>query len=108
MERREVLGLCLEVDLVGPATPVTYLPGEDCGSSADTRVAATVQGPLGEQRRALEIAGMFGSSPGGVQPAGDRIVVFAQLGCALECSRGRYLAAALGEAGGGSFERRGD
>jgi len=38
-------------------------------------------------------------------PAGDRIVIFAELGCALKRSSGRRLAAALGKAGGGSFER---
>ena len=51
---------------------------------------------------------MFRSSPGGVQAAGARIVVFAELGCALERSRSRRLTAALGKARGGSFESRGD
>jgi hypothetical protein len=84
------------------------LPVEDPDSGTYTRVAAAVQGPLGKNRRTLEVAGMFGSSPGGVEPAGDRIVIFAELGCALERSCGRRLAAALGKAGGGGFERRGD
>ena len=109
MERSEALGLRLEVDVVvGQAAPVICLPGEDPGSGTYTRVAATGQGPLGKHRRALEVAAMFRSSPGGVEPAGARIVVFAELGCALECSRSRRLAAALGKAGGGSFESRGD
>ena len=51
---------------------------------------------------------MFRRSPGGVEPAGARIVIFAELGCALERSRSRRLAAALGKARGGSFESRGD
>ena len=94
--------------VVGQAAPVICLPGEDPGSGTYTRVAATGQGPLGKHRRALEVAAMFRSSPGGVEPAGARIVVFAELGCALECSRSRRLAAALGKARGGSFESRGD
>ena len=109
MRWSEAIGFCLEVDVVvGQAAPVVCLPGEDPGSGTHTRVADTRQGPLGKQRRALEVAGVLRSSPGGVEPKGARIVVFAELGCALERSRGRRLTAALGKAGGGSFESRGD
>ena len=98
-----------KLDVVfGLAAPVICLPGEDPGRRTYARVVATGQGPLGKHRRALEVAGMFRRSPGGVEPAGARIVVFAELGCALECSRSRRLAAALGKARGGSFESRGD
>jgi hypothetical protein len=109
VERSEVFGLSLEVVVVvGQAAPVIDLPVEDRGSGTYAWVAATAQGPLGEHRRALEVAGVFRGSPGGVEPESGRIVVFAELGCAFECSRGRGLTAALGEAGGGSFECRGD
>jgi len=109
MRPSEVLGLSLEVGVVkGQTSPVTYLPVEDPGSGTYARVADTGQGPLGKHRGALEVAGMFGSSPGGVEPTSGRIVVFAELGCALECSRGRSLTAALGKARGGRLESRGD
>jgi len=107
--RGEALGLPLEVDVVlGQAAPVICLPGENHGSGTYAWVAATAQGPLGEHRRALEVAAVLRCSPGSVEPAGARIVIFAELGCALECSRSRSLAAALGKARGGSFESRGD
>src|SRR5439155_3176228 len=90
VEGSEALSLCLEVDVVcGQAAPVIYLPGEDPGSGTYTRVAATGQGPLGKHRRALEVAGMFRSSPGGVEPARAGIVTVAELGSALECSPSR-------------------
>jgi hypothetical protein len=109
VERSEALGLLLELDVVfSQAAPVICLPGEDPGSSTYAWIAPTGQGPLGKDCRALEVAGMFRSSPGGVEPAGARIVVFAELGCALERSPSRRLAAALGKARGGSFESRGD
>jgi hypothetical protein len=109
VEWSEALGLRLELDVVfGQAAPVVYLPGEDPGSGTHTWVADTRQGPLGKQRRALEVAGMLGRPSGGVEPAGARIVVFAELGCALERSPSGRLAAALGKARGGSFESRGD
>jgi len=107
--KSEALGLRLEFDVVlGQAAPVICLPGENPGSGMDTRVAAACQGPLGEHRRAVEVPGMFRSSPGGMEPAGARIVVSAELGCALERSPSRRLAAALGKARGGSFKSRGD
>jgi hypothetical protein len=67
VEWSDTLGLRLEVDtIVGQAAPVVYLPGEDRGSGTDTRVADTGKCPLGKHPRALEIAAMFRSSPGGV------------------------------------------
>jgi hypothetical protein len=109
VELSEALGLRLEVDVVvGQAAPVIYLPGQEPGGGTYTRVAATSQGPLCKHRRALEVAGMFRSSPGGMEPEGARIVVSTELGGSLERSRGRRLAAALGKARGGSFESRGD
>jgi hypothetical protein len=107
--RSDALGLHLEVNIVvGQASPVICLPGEDRGSGTDTRVADTGQGLLGKHRRALEVAGMFRCSPGGVEPAGARIVVFAELSCTLERSPSRRLTAALDKARGGSFESCGD
>src|SRR6476646_5716457 len=92
VERSDTLSLRLEVDsVVGQAAPVIYLPGENRGSGTDTRVVDAGKGPLGKHPRTLEIAAMFRSSPGGVQPAGARIVVFTQLGSALERSRSRRL-----------------
>jgi hypothetical protein len=109
VEWSEALGLRLELDVVlGQAAPLIYLPGEDPGRRTYARVAAMSQSPLGKRPRALEVAAVLRCSPGGVEPAGARIVVFAELGCALECSRSRRLAAPLGKAGGGSFENRGD
>jgi hypothetical protein len=109
VERSEALGLLLELDVVfGQAAPVICLPGEDPGSGTYAWVAPTGQGPLGKHPRALEVAGMFRSSPGGVEPAGARIVLLAQLGCAFERSPSRRLTAALRKAEGGSFERGGD
>jgi len=109
VEWSEALGLRLELDVVlGQAAPLIYLPGEDPGRRTYARVAAMSQSPLGKRPRALEVAAVLRCSPGGVEPAGARIVVFAELGCALKCSRSRRLAAALGEAGRGSFESRGD
>jgi hypothetical protein len=87
VERSEVLGLRLEVDVVvGQAAPVIYLPGEDPGTGTYTWVAATGQGPLGKHRRAVKIAGMFRGSPSGVEPEGACVVVSAEIGCALERS----------------------
>src|SRR6476469_4360409 len=107
--RSDALRLHLEVNIVvGQASPVICLPGEDRGSGTDTRVADTGKGLLGKHPRALEVAGMFRSAPGGVEAPRARIVLFAELGCALERSPSRRLTAALGEAGGGSFECRGD
>jgi len=84
------------------------LPGEEPGRGTHTRVANAGQGPLGKHDRALQVAAVFRRSPGGVEPAGARVIVFAELGCALECSRSRRFTAALSKAGGGSFESRGD
>ena len=104
----EALGLRLELDVVfGQAAPVICLPGEDPGRRTHVRIVATGQGPLGKRPRALEVAAMLRCSPGRVEPAGARIVVSAELGCALERSRSRRLAAALGKARGGSFESGG-
>ena len=109
MERSEALGLRLELDVVFCQTaPVICLPGEDPRRRTYVRVAGTGQGLLGKHRCALEVAGMFRSAPGGVEAPGARIGVFAELGCALERSPSRRLAAALGKARGGSFESRGD
>jgi hypothetical protein len=109
VERSKALGLPLEIDIIVAQTaPIVCLPGEDRDSGTDTRVADTGKRPLGKHPRTLEIAAMFRSSPGGVQPAGARIVVCTQLGSALERSRSRRLTSALGEAGGGGFERRRD
>ena len=109
MARSEALGLRLELDVVfGLAAPVICLPGEDPGRRTYAPVVATGQGPLSKHPRTLEIAAMFRSSPGGVEPAGARIVVFTQLGCALERSRSRRLSSALGKSRGGSFERCGN
>ena len=67
MERSDTLGLRLEIDtIVGQTAPVVCLPGEDRDSGTDTRVADTGKGPLGKHPRAVEIAAMFRSSPGGV------------------------------------------
>src|SRR5262249_21630773 len=108
VERSDTLGLRLEIDrVVGQTAPVICLPGEDGGSGTDTRVAAAGEGTPGKHRCALEIAAMFRKSSGVVKSAGARIVVFTQLGCALERSRRRRLTPALGKARGSSFERRG-
>ena len=109
MEWSEALGLRLELDVVlGQAAPLIYLPGEDPGRRTYARVAAMSQSPLGKRPRALEVAAVLRCSSDGVEPAGSRIVIFAELGCALEGSRGGRLTAALGKAGGGSLESRGD
>ena len=78
VDRSEALGLPLELDVVfGQAAPVICLPREDPGRGTYARVAAARERLLGKRRRALEVAAMFRGSPGGVEPAGARIVVVA-------------------------------